>query len=91
MQHRNSGRVAHLVDAPYRCIPMPEVADGAAAHNKGVRILYFLADMFIDTFGITRPTPKARAQAAFFILALMVITLVSVLIAGLMIHSVMSE
>ena len=54
-------------------------------------ILYFLADMFIDTFGITRPTPKARTQAAFFILGLIVAMLLAVLITGLAIHSVMSK
>jgi hypothetical protein len=44
--------------------------------------LYFLADTFIDTFGITRPTEKTRKQAAFFILALLVLMLVGVATAG---------
>jgi hypothetical protein len=35
--------------------------------------LYFLADLFIDTFGITRPTERARRQAAFFILLLLIL------------------
>ncbi len=37
--------------------------------------LYFLADTFINTFGITRPTEKARKQAAFFILGLLLLTI----------------
>ncbi len=44
-----------------------------AAHNGWVRFLYFLADTFINTFGITQPTEKARRQAAFFILSLMLL------------------
>jgi hypothetical protein len=38
-----------------------------------MRLLYFLADTFINTFGITQPTEKARRQAAFFILGLMLV------------------
>ncbi|WP_162536567.1 hypothetical protein [Granulicella sp. WH15] len=38
-------------------------------------LLYFLADAFINTFGITQPTEKARKQAAFFILGLILIAL----------------
>ena len=37
--------------------------------------LYFLADTFINTFGITRPTEKARKQAAFFILTLLILAI----------------
>ncbi len=33
-------------------------------------VLYFLADLFINVFGITQPTEKKRRQAAFFILGL---------------------
>jgi hypothetical protein len=51
-----------------RCINRP-----ATAHTVLVRFLYFLADTFINTFGITQPTEKARRQAAFFILGLMVL------------------
>jgi len=38
-------------------------------------LLYFLADMFINTFGITQPSEKARKQAAFFILVLILLVL----------------
>jgi hypothetical protein len=34
-------------------------------------LLYFVVDLFIDVFGITRPSEKARRQAAFFILGLL--------------------
>ncbi len=40
-----------------------------------MKFLYFLANTFIDTFGITRPTEKARRQAAFFILTLLILVL----------------
>ena len=56
-----------------------------------MRFLYYLADMFIDTFGITRPTQKARTQAAFFILGLSLLMLVGVFIAGIAVHSVMTK
>lgn len=51
-------------------------------HNCGMRLLYFLADTFIDTFGITRPTEKARKQAAFFILGLLLVALAGVATVG---------
>ena len=38
-----------------------------------MRLLYYFVDLFIDTFGITHPTPEARRQAAFFILGLLVL------------------
>jgi hypothetical protein len=49
-------------------------------------ILYFLADVFINTFGITQPTEKARKQAAFFILGLAFLVLVAVSVAGYLVH-----
>ena len=51
-----------------------------------MRFLYFLADTFIDTFGITHPTEKARKQAAFFILALLILTLVLMAVIGFVLH-----
>ena len=51
--------------------------------------LYFLADTFINTFGITRPTEKARRQAAFFILALMALTIGGATTAFVVIHAYM--
>ncbi len=54
-----------------------------------MRLLYFLADAFINTFGITQPTEKARRQAAFFILGLLVLALTGATVAGLVVHAVM--
>jgi len=54
-----------------------------------MKVLYFLADVFINTFGITRPSEKARTQAAFFILGLIVLLLAGVTAAGLAIYAVM--
>ena len=51
--------------------------------------LYFLADAFINTFGITKPTEKARKQAALFILILTVGVLFGVAIIGYIIHTTM--
>ena len=52
------------------------------AHTESMGFLYFLADTFISTFGITRPSAKTRKQAAFFILALLVLMLAGVTAAG---------
>ncbi len=52
-------------------------------------LLYFLADAFINTFGITRPTEKARKQAAFFILGLIILAIALATVAGFLVHSVM--
>ena len=67
---------------------VPPWTEHASAHNKRMRFLYFLADMFIDGFGITRPTEKTRTQAAFFILALLILTLAGMVAAGLAIRAV---
>jgi uncharacterized membrane protein len=45
-------------------------------------LLYFLADSFVNTFGITQPTEKARKQAAFFILGLLVLLVCGVAAVG---------
>ncbi len=49
-------------------------------------LLYFLVDAFINTFGITRPTERARRQAAFFIGGLIVLVLMAVTAAGTLLH-----
>jgi hypothetical protein len=54
-----------------------------------MKFLYFLADSFINTFGITRPSEKARKQAAFFILGLIVVALSAATLAGILVHSAM--
>jgi hypothetical protein len=52
-------------------------------------VLYFLADTFINTFGITQPTEAMRKKAAFFILALIILTVAIAVVAFVVIHSVM--
>jgi hypothetical protein len=54
-----------------------------------MKVLYFLADAFINTFGITRPSQKARKQAAFFILCLLILAIAAAVTAGAVVHSVM--
>jgi len=51
-----------------------------------MRILEALASIFINTFGITQPTPAARRQAAWFILGLLVATLVIVVVVGAVLY-----
>ena len=51
--------------------------------------LYFLADTFVNTFGITQPTEKARKQAAFFILTLLILTVAAATVAFLALHAYM--
>ena len=38
-----------------------------------MRLLEALADTFINTFGITQPTQKARRQASWFIVGMLVL------------------
>jgi hypothetical protein len=52
-------------------------------------LLYFLADTFINTFGITQPTEQTRQKAAFFILALMILTLAGATAAFVVLHAYM--
>ena len=49
-------------------------------------ILYFLADAFIRTFGITEPTPRERKRAAIFILGLSLGVLVVVAVAAMLLR-----
>ena len=57
--------------------------------NRHMPFLYFLADTFIRTFGITQPTQRNRKQAAFFILTLLLLMIIALVVAGLVIHAVM--
>ena len=54
-----------------------------------MKLLYFLADAFINTFGITKPTEKARKQAAFFILALIILAIALAGTAGILVRNTM--
>ena len=61
----------------------------SAEHNIAMGFIYFLADTFINTFGITQPTEKARKQAAFFILALIILTLTIATVVFVVLHAYM--
>ncbi len=54
-----------------------------------MKLLYFIADAFINTFGITKPTELARKRAAFFILGLIILALALATTAGFLVHSTM--
>ena len=54
-----------------------------------MKLLYFLADTFINTFGITQPTEKARKQAAFFILILLLLVAAVAVSAGFILRALM--
>lgn len=51
-----------------------------------MRLLETLADIFINTFGITQPTPEARRRASWFILAMMILVLVVVASVGFVLY-----
>ena len=52
-------------------------------------IFYFLADLFINTFGITRPSEKARKEAALFIFALLVLVVAGAVTTFFVVHAYM--
>jgi hypothetical protein len=52
-------------------------------------LLYFLIDMFINTFGITRPSEEAKRRAAFFILGLLTLTVAGAVLAFFVLHGAM--
>jgi hypothetical protein len=51
-----------------------------------MNILERLADVFVNTFGITQPSPETRRKASWFILALLIGTLAVVALAGTLIY-----
>ena len=51
-----------------------------------MRILEALASIFINTFGITQPSPAARRQAAFFILGLLLAALLVVVVVAAVLY-----
>ena len=66
-----------------------QIAAPPVGDNRSMRLLYFLADTFVQVFGITQPTERNRRQAAFFILTLLLLMLIALVVAGLVIHSAM--
>jgi hypothetical protein len=56
-------------------------------HMMGpMRLLEALASLFINTFGITQPTDATRRRAAWFILCLLILTLVVVSSVGYVLY-----
>ena len=53
-----------------------------------MRPLLFLANAFINTFGITQPSPKAKVRIAWFILAMLASVIALVVAAALVIMHV---
>ncbi len=51
--------------------------------------LYFIVDLFINTFGITRPTDQARRRAAFFILGLLILVVAGAVAAFVVVSRLM--
>lgn len=51
--------------------------------------LRFLVDAFVNTFGITRPTPEQESRAGRVILAMLVAVLVALGIAFLLMRAAM--
>lgn len=51
-----------------------------------MRPLQFLADAFINTFGITQPTPEARSRAERFIGALLAAVVIGIGAIGYALH-----
>jgi hypothetical protein len=50
--------------------------------------LLFLSNAFINTFGITQPSPKAANRAAWFIAILLLAVIVTVVTVGVfVVHS----
>jgi hypothetical protein len=56
-----------------------------------MKALYFFVDIFIKTFGITEPTEKARRQAAFFIVGLIILAMVAAAVTALVLRGVMQR
>jgi hypothetical protein len=54
-----------------------------------MKVIYFLANVFINTFGITKPADSGRKPAAFFILALTVLAIAAASTAWLIVRNVM--
>jgi hypothetical protein len=54
-----------------------------------MRLLEALANIFINTFGITQPSDKTRRQAAWFILALLVAALTAVTAVGFVLYQLL--
>jgi hypothetical protein len=54
-----------------------------------MRLIEALADAFIATFGITAPDQKSRQRASWFILGLLILTLILVSAVGIVLYHLM--
>jgi hypothetical protein len=50
--------------------------------SLAMKPLLYLANIFINTFGITQPTPKAANRAAWFIAIMLLAVIVTVATVG---------
>jgi hypothetical protein len=82
-----------------RCIPVPSDSRSAASSNRNsvlslgaflldkMNLLLLISNAFINTMGITQPSPRAAKRAAWFIVALLSAVVVAIgSIAFLAIH-----
>ncbi len=51
--------------------------------SKAMKPLLYLAKIFINTFGITQPTPKTANRAAWFIAIMLFAVIVTVAAVGI--------
>ena len=62
---------------------------GHALSGKSMKPLLFIANAFINTFGITQPSERAARQAAWFIAVLLLLVLGTVgAVAVLVLHGI---
>jgi hypothetical protein len=54
-----------------------------------MKLLEGLASLFINTFGITQPTDETRRKTAWFILVLLIGTLILVAAVGTVLYSLL--
>ena len=54
-----------------------------------MKFLYYLTELFVDTFGITRPGPELKRRSAFVILGLLLILPLGIAAVGFVLHSLM--
>ncbi len=60
---------------------------GSGYHPITMRPLLFLSNAFINTFGITRPTPKTATRTAWFIAVMLALVVVLVAtVAAVILH-----
>jgi len=50
-----------------------------------MRPLLYLSNLFINTFGITQPSPKAATRSAWFIAMMMIFVIIAVAIAAVVV------